>query len=191
MPTTAAEKIQRAAHRQRKSWAALARETGIPAPWIRSFATGHVHKGDPERIRRLSDALALDYREMLALTDQLGAVEAMEQAPVVASASSDVAALVATVGRLVDQLEQERREWREERREWRALLDRLLPGGGATLSVEDDEGDDPFEDSPLTEAGRAAARLAHDDLTAEAAAGPVTALRPPSSPRTPAGRSSR
>jgi transcriptional regulator with XRE-family HTH domain len=102
--TTAADKIQRAANRQRKSWASLSRETGIPAPWIRSFATGHVHKGDPQRIKALADALGLDYRELLALTDQLGAVETVER-PAAAPASVDIAALIAVQERVALALE--------------------------------------------------------------------------------------
>lgn len=191
MPTTAGERIRTAVRRQRTTLAAVARDAQVPAPWLRSFATDHVHKGDPQRIRRVAETLGLDYRELLALTDQLGAVEDLER-PTASAPSDDVAALVQTVGRLVEQLEAERREWREERAEWRRILDRLLPGGGVSLSAEDDDPEpDPFEDSPLTEAGRAAGRLAHDDLTAEAAADPVAALLPPSAPRTPAARRSR
>lgn len=60
------------------SKAELSRRARVPAPWLRSLLTDKVHKGDPARIKRVSDELGLDYREMLALTDQLGEFERVE-----------------------------------------------------------------------------------------------------------------
>ena len=183
MTTTAGERIRTAVRRQRTSLAEVARKADVPAPWLRSFATDHVHKGDPHRIRRVAETLGLDYRELLALTDQLGAVEELERPTASAGPSEDVAALVQTVGRLVEQLEAERREWREERAEWRRILDRLLPGGGVSLSAEDAldrRGEDPEQ-----AADRAATELARRD-SGEAAEAHLRALpAAPSSPRRP------
>ena len=101
--TTAADRIQQAARKRRVSWAELARETGIPAQWVRSFATGHITKGDPVRIRVLAEALGIDPRELLALTDQLGAVEAItapspsDQSELVAAIRDQTAAITALV----------------------------------------------------------------------------------------------
>lgn len=133
VPTTAGERIRTAVRRQRTSLAAVAREAQVPAPWLRSFATDHVHKGDPQRIRRVAETLGLDYRELLALTDQLGAVEELERVTV-ASADDRIEQLLRTVELQQGTIETLAGAIDQQRRDIGDLLElvrRLLPGGGA------------------------------------------------------------
>ena len=83
--------------RNLRTWASVAKEAGVPAGWLRSFGRGHIHAGDPLRIKAVCDVLGLDYRELLALTDQLGEVETVTAVPV--AAPPDVSALVAALDR--------------------------------------------------------------------------------------------
>lgn len=106
MPKSAGERIAEAVSKRKDlSYARLGRETGVPAGWIRSFATNQIHKGDAQRLKALADYLALDYRELLALTDQLSEVEALTGAEVAPPA--DMAALLARLdeqARVIDRL---------------------------------------------------------------------------------------
>lgn len=75
---------------------------GVAVPklhsWVRGTATNHIAKADPVRLKAVAEVLGLDYRELLALTDQLGEVEQVERATQVAP-SPDVSALVARLDR--------------------------------------------------------------------------------------------
>lgn len=77
----------------------------------------------------------------------------------------------------------------------RGLVETLLaevrpkPVGGAAVRLP--VPDDTFEESPLTEAGRDAAELAHGEMTGAAEAGPVAGPQLRSVPRTPSGRTRR
>lgn len=106
---------------------------------------------------------------------------------------ADVSALLAMVQGLITTIDSERAEWREERRALWARLDRILPGGATSGGSPDDAPDegDVFESSGLTEAGRLAAELAHDEMAGEGAPDPAASLRPSAVPRTPAGRTKR
>jgi transcriptional regulator with XRE-family HTH domain len=81
VPKTAGDRIAEAARKRRWSLAEVSRRSGVPANWVRSLASNHIHKADPRRLRALADVLDLDYRELLALTDQLGEVEAVTRLP--------------------------------------------------------------------------------------------------------------
>lgn len=117
MPTTAGERVKAAVRKQRTTLAAVAREAQVPAPWLRSFATDHVHRGDPARIKRVAEALGLDYRELLALTDQLGAVETLEASHAPASAAG--------LPELLQALERQSRAIEEQTAAINALVERF------------------------------------------------------------------
>lgn len=117
--TTAAERVEAARVRRRMTKADLARRAGVPANWVRSFCTGKIGKADPERLRRMAGVLGIDHRELLALTDQLGAAEEVEARAASAAGLSDlvrvlerqaaaIEAQTAAVGELVSVLRQDR-----------------------------------------------------------------------------------
>lgn len=156
MPTTAGERVKAAVRKQRTTLAAVAREAQVPAPWLRSFATDHVHRGDPARIKRVADALGLDYRELLALTDQLGAVEVLEHRV------SDVSVPYGSDDRLdrllraveVQQgtIETMAGAIERQQQDIAALMDlvrRLLPQGGAQVTPPDPDAPLPNEQAVI------------------------------------------
>lgn len=76
---TLANRLQKAADKRRLSWAEVARRANVPPGYVRSVGTGHIDKPDPVRLARIAEVLGLDSRELLALTDQLGAVEVIAE----------------------------------------------------------------------------------------------------------------
>lgn len=124
------QRVEQALRKARMSKAQVARDADVPAGWFRAFAKGHINKGDTERIRRVSEVLGLNYREMLALTNQLDKVEAASAAREGVSSpvpTADLAALVssneAVVKAVASQTEALERVWRSNDRQAKAIED--------------------------------------------------------------------
>lgn len=87
---------------------ALAQKAGVSHPWIRALETDRMRKPNAAWLRRVATELGLDYRELLALTDQLGALEPESTEP----GGGDLSAVVAAISsqtevlrRIADHLE--------------------------------------------------------------------------------------
>jgi transcriptional regulator with XRE-family HTH domain len=68
------DKLKKARLRAGYSQAVLSRRIGAPSrSWLASVETGRTGKPDAALLAKLADELGLDYRELLAMTNQLGA----------------------------------------------------------------------------------------------------------------------
>lgn len=86
---------KRKARDRRFNMRRLADEAGVGYSWLRSVATDNIKQPDARDLQKVAGALGLDYRELLALSDQLGEIEAL---PVAApSSATDIARLAAAI----------------------------------------------------------------------------------------------
>lgn len=73
--TGAGKKISAARVRAKLTSRQLAEKAGVSHSWMRSVETGKIAKPDAAALVRVAGIIGLDGRELLALTDQLGAAE--------------------------------------------------------------------------------------------------------------------
>lgn len=71
--TGAGKKIAAARVRAKLTGKELAERAAVTPSWIRSVETGRTAQPAPDKLARVARELGLDLRELLALTDQLGA----------------------------------------------------------------------------------------------------------------------
>lgn len=90
--TAAGKKIAAARVRAKLTGKELADKAGVTAAWVRSVETGGIARPAPDKLRRVADVVGLDIRELLALTDQLGAAAVMDATS--PAHQSDVAAAI-------------------------------------------------------------------------------------------------
>lgn len=69
------DQVARSRRKARLTQAALAKRVGTSREWVAAVELGNIRQPPPDKLARLSAELGLDYRELLAITDQLGAVE--------------------------------------------------------------------------------------------------------------------
>lgn len=72
----------------------LAIAAKVTPSWVRSVETGRTAQPAPDKLARVAKAVGLDIRELLALTDQLGAAETV---PEPTAGGSDIAALATAI----------------------------------------------------------------------------------------------
>lgn len=93
--TGAGKKIAAARVRAKLTGKQLAERAGVTPSWIRSVETGRTAQPAPDKLARVAAELGLDVRELLALTDQLGAAALVTSArPAEAGDQSEVAAAI-------------------------------------------------------------------------------------------------
>lgn len=176
--TTAGSRIATASRKARLNYRQVADGAGVEYSWLRSVATDKIKKPDARELRKVATFLGLDYREMLALTDQLGEAE-----PVTASAApDDLLAVVRQQTAHIDALTGAIERQSQDIAALLALIDRLMPrpstpAGQAPPST--------VEEALETAADHVSAELAQRDL--EPGEGPVLRAVPAAapSPRTP------
>lgn len=129
--------IKRAMAKAGMSQSELAAESGVSRSWIASVNSGKTDKPGPDKLARVAKALGLELRPLLAMTDQLGAVQVTE-----APASSDVAAAIDRQTEILSELVNELRSMREVAPAWvEPLLVSLAAarqGSGIAASTERD-----------------------------------------------------
>lgn len=104
--STVGQMVTRGLARAKVSQSALAERTGLTRSWVGSLATDRMAKPNTTKMRRVADELGLDYREMLAVTNQLGALA--DAAP--AGDGGEGSDLTAAIRELVDEVRQARQE---------------------------------------------------------------------------------
>lgn len=97
--------------------AELARQSGVGRSHIASIETNRTKKPRAAWLRSIAQVLGLDYRELLALTDQLGAVETLE--------ASHAPATAAGLPELLQALERQSRAIEEQTAAISALVERF------------------------------------------------------------------
>lgn len=93
------DRIARARVKARLSQRELGTRIGAGRSWIAAVERGNVHQPSPPRLRLVADEIGLDYRELLALSDQLGAVE-----PQKVSEGVDLASAITRQNALLEKL---------------------------------------------------------------------------------------
>lgn len=71
----------------------LARAVDVSASWIRHLETGRIQKPGVDKLQRIAAQLGMDLSPLLAMTDQLGALQVVKEEP----GPSDVTGLVAAM----------------------------------------------------------------------------------------------
>lgn len=69
----------------------LARAVDVSASWIRHLETGRIQKPGVDKLQRIAAQLGMDLSPLLAMTDQLGALQVVKEEP---GPSPDVTGLV-------------------------------------------------------------------------------------------------
>lgn len=103
MTTTVGKRIAAGRAKAKLTGKALGTQARVSPPWIRAVENGGIRRPAPDKLKRVADVLGLDHRELLALTDQLGAtIEPPDEAP------DDVAAAIHEQTEMLRQLLAER-----------------------------------------------------------------------------------
>lgn len=143
--TTVGKRIAAARARAKLTGKELGAQARVSASWVRSVETGRTLKPAPDKMGRVAEVLGLDHRELLAMTDQLGAPVVVPEANGGVAAAinaqtemlrqllSDrpsggadaLAAVAASVASLVQGIEEMRTENRRIVEQLRALEQRL------------------------------------------------------------------
>lgn len=127
MTTPYSKRIHAGIVRSKLTQAEVGRRAGVKRSYVAALATGGMAKPDPVKMSKVAEVIGVDARELLALTDQLGAVQA---APPEHPASDDV---VAAIDRLTAAVEAQTAMLAMQIEGQRAMM-RGLAGGLAELA---------------------------------------------------------
>lgn len=92
--TTIGKRVAGARRKARLTQSEMARRAGLTRSWVVSVETDRIAQPQPDKLRRLTAEIGLDYREMLAITNQLGEVPATPSVDVDALRGEAIAALI-------------------------------------------------------------------------------------------------
>lgn len=84
------DRVARARTKARLTQDKLGKAVGKSRAWVAAVEAGNIRRPDPHMLAALSRELGLDYRELLAVTDQLGALES----PTAPTPDADLASAV-------------------------------------------------------------------------------------------------